>query len=134
MSNTPQQEIKHMILAVTARWDGLVLPDTMSGEEIDRRYQELVDQGAHWDARNEVRASGTETGLPCDWSRHYEAEAVAAKSPSGKWVGWTYWHGGGKHGEPDAIPWIDHAYFVECTEKQEIVTTRTFTPAPPEQE
>lgn len=131
MSNTPEQEIKHMILALTARWDGVQLPEIMEGVEIDRRYQELVDQGGHWDARNEVRASGIETGLPCDFSRHYDSDAVAAKSPSGKWVGWTYWHGGGKHGEPDGIPWMQNAYFVDCVEKQEMVTTRTFTAPPP---
>ncbi len=35
----------------------------------------------------------------------------------GSWVGWTYWYGGGKHGEPGSIPWIEDAYDVTFVEQ-----------------
>jgi hypothetical protein len=124
---TPQQAIKHMILAVTARWDKTELPADLTGEQIDARYDELVDKDAHWDARSEVRSGDVETGLDCEWSRHYESKAVAAKAPNGQWVGWTYWYGGGKHGEPEAIDWMEDAYFLDCQEEEKVVIVRTFT-------
>lgn len=79
------------------------------------------------DAKSEIRCGDVETNVPCDYSRHYESKSVAAQCPNGEWVGWTYWYGGGKHGEPDAIDWIEHAYDLECTEEQRVVTVRTFT-------
>jgi hypothetical protein len=36
----------------------------------------------------------------------------------GSWVGWTYWYGGGKHGEPGSIKWVEDAYDVVMTEVQ----------------
>ena len=30
----------------------------------------------------------------------------------GSWVGWTYFFGGGKHGEPSEMPWMEDAYDV----------------------
>jgi hypothetical protein len=44
----------------------------------------------------------------------------------GSWVGWTYWHGGGKHSEPEAIPWIDYAYALDCEAKEQMVIVYTF--------
>lgn len=124
---TPTQAIKYMILAVDARWSKAELPADLTGEQIDQRYDELVAQDAHWDARSEVRCGDVETDLPCEHSRHYESKSVAAKAPNGQWVGWTYWYGGGKHGEPEAIDWIEDAYFLDCVEEQKVVTVRTFT-------
>lgn len=34
---------------------------------------------------------------------------------------------GGKHGEPEAIDWIEHAYDVECKEEEKLVVVHTFT-------
>jgi hypothetical protein len=70
-----------------------------------------------------------ETHLSCPSSRHYESDAVAAKAPDGSWVGWTYWYGGGKHGEPEAIDWIEDAYDVICAEEEKLVVVRTFKQA-----
>ena len=67
-----------------------------------------------------------ETGLKCEWSRHYESKAVAMKFPDGSWVGWTYWYGGGKHGEPSSIEWMDDAYDVDCHEEEKMVVVQTF--------
>jgi hypothetical protein len=80
------------------------------------------------DELNEFRCSGQETNLACsEYSRCYEVERVAAKLNDGSYVSWLYWTGGGKHGEPDAIDWIEDAIFVKCEEKQEIVTTYKFS-------
>jgi hypothetical protein len=49
--------------------------------------------------------------------------------PDGTWVGWTYWYGGGKHGEPSAMPWIEDAYNLDCKEERVMMTKRTFTKA-----
>jgi len=45
----------------------------------------------------------------------------------GDWVGWTYWYGGGKHGEPDAIDWLSDAYNLIVTEEEKLVVVRTYT-------
>lgn len=124
---TPQQAIKYMIIALSAKWDGCELPAGLTGEQIDARYDELVEQDAHWDARSEVRSGDAETGLPSEYSRHYESKAVAAKAPNGQWVGWTYWYGGGKHGDPESIDWMEDAYFLDCKEEEKTVVVRTFT-------
>lgn len=123
---TPEQKIKWAILIQAAMWSKRDVPE-VNTENVDALYDNLVEKDGHWDARNEIRSSGIETGLPCNYSRHYESDAVAAQMPDGSWVGWTYWHGGGKHGEPDAIDWMDSAYDLNCTEEEKIVTVRTFT-------
>ena len=79
------------------------------------------------DAISDVRESGVETDLPCQDSRHYESESRAFKSVTGQWVGYTYWYGGGKHGNPEEIEWIDDAYLLDVEEKEVTVVKRTFT-------
>lgn len=131
---TPQQKIKHAIIKLVSEWEknpGLFA--SVTPENVDEIY-ELLDEARAPDARNEFRCSGIETGLPCEWSRHYEAEAVAAEMPDGSWVGWTYWHGGGKHGEPEAIDWIESAYDVNCAEEEKTVVVRTFSKVEEQQE
>lgn len=68
-----------------------------------------------------------ETDIDHDWSRHYEAKSVAKQLNNGKWVGYTYWFGGGKHGEPEAIDWIPDSYFLNCEVK--VVEKNFFTKA-----
>lgn len=127
---TPEQKLKHLILSTLAnhRQEDTV---EITAENIDELYDEAYenDDGGLQDAREEVRGSGTETNLPCDWSRHYESDAVAVKAPDGSWVGFTHWYGGGKHGEPEAIDWMDSAYDLDVTEEQKMVTVRTFKKA-----
>lgn len=93
------------------------IDDTFDDYESDYQIQDLMEA---------FRTSGEETGLPCEWSRHYESEAVGAQLSSGEWVGWTYWYGGGKHGEPEAIDWLDDAYFLDVKEEEKLVIVRTF--------
>lgn len=103
----------------------------MTGERVDdpaavrERHSAAMEDDGYWDAESEVRGGTEKTGLPCDYSRHYEARAVAAQMLDGSWVGWTYWYGGGKHGEPGGVPWIEDAYDVVMTEERRVV--RVFT-------
>ena len=82
---------------------------------------ELIENDDHRDAECEVRGSGVPTGLPCDYSRHYESKAVAAEMLDGSWVGWTYWYGGGKHSDPGSVPWMEDAYDVTMREETRVV-------------
>lgn len=129
---TPQKQIKAVILAKAYAWAEKQLPE-LTAENIDEEYDAACDDEnlryCVQDARSEVRAGDVETGLPCEWSRHYESKSVAAKLPDGSWVGWTYWYGGGKHGEPEGIDWISDAYSLNCTEEEKLVTVRTFAKA-----
>lgn len=84
-----------------------------AADEVQQQYLSLLDEDGFSDAECELRNSGVDTGLPCDYSRHYESKAVAAEMLDGSWVGWTYWYGGGKHGQPSEMPWLEDAYEVE---------------------
>jgi hypothetical protein len=45
----------------------------------------------------------------------------------GSWVGWTYWSGGGKHGEPESISWMSEAYELDVKEEEKLVIVQTFS-------
>lgn len=124
MSNlTPEQKLKYAILDLDGLWSDNIIPPDLTGEQIDDLWDEAV---CLTDAMYEIRCSGTPTGLNAPSSRHYETEAVAVQCPNGEWVGFTYWYGGGKHGDAEEIAWIEHAYDVECFEEQKMMTVRTF--------
>jgi len=123
---TPEQYIKQKILAVNAAWEGKKFDYKLPAETIEQLYNELVDRNEHWDAKNEVRYGNVETDQECDGGRNYEAKSVAFKTHDGKYVGWTHYYGGGKHGNPSSIDWISDAYFLECEEKKKLVIVRTF--------
>ena len=117
---TPLQKLKWAILVAA---DDRML-QIITAENIDQIYaakSEDDDTDDIQDALYEVRDSGEDTGLECDWDRNYESKAVAAQMPDGTWVGWTYWYGGGKYGQPEAIEWMEEAYNVECVEEKRIV-------------
>ena len=114
------------------RWAMLVqadtpLPDPVTPDDIEWEWTLLCSRGEQRDYVDEMRRGEVKTGLQCPFNRIYEADAVAAQMPDGSWVGWTYWHGGGKHGEPAAIPWMGDAYDLDCAEEEKVVTVRTFT-------
>ena len=124
---TPYQKLQYLILSKAAKWDEIELGE-VTPENIDDLWDEYENQDSIYDATNEIRQSwDEETDIPCEWSRHYESKSVAAKMPDGSWVGWTYWYGGGKHGEPEAIDWMESAYNIDCVEEERVVTVRTFT-------
>lgn len=123
---SPEQKIRALILAKAAEWEEKELGE-INDENVDKLYDELVENDGHWDAKSEVRGGDVETDIPCEWSRNYESKSVAAKALDGSWVGWTYWYGGGKHGEPEAVEWMSDAYDLDCKEEQKVVTVRTFS-------
>jgi hypothetical protein len=122
---TPIQKIKHLILVRAADFSDLPAPEGVTAENIDDLYDE-ADEDSIQDARNEVRSGEFETDLPCDYSRHYESKSVAAQTANGSWVGWTYWYGGGKHGEPEAIEWMDDAYDLAVSVEEKMTVVHTF--------
>lgn len=120
---TPTQKLKWLVLAAIATWEKRPVP-AYPCENIDELYDLASDTT---DAKDALRVGQYLTSLPCPFSRHYESKSVAAQMPDGSWVGWTYWYGGGKHGEPEAIDWMGDAYDVNCVEEQKLVTVRTFS-------
>lgn len=129
---TPQQKLKHMILSWAQEYDyqftdgGRQMPE-ITADNIDEVFDSMEEEEPLWDARSETREGDYETGLPCPASRHYESKSVARQYRDGSWVGWTYWYGGGKHGQPEEMEWIEDAYDVECVEEIQTMMVRTFS-------
>lgn len=126
---TAEQEIKAEIIRSIEKDGKPWCVVGITAENVDDIWEELRETDMHWDAMSEFRCSGEGTGIPADYSRHYESDSVGRKLSNGKWVGWTYWHGGGKHSDPDSIDWMDSAYFLNVTEEEKMVTVRTFSKA-----
>ncbi len=97
--------------------------DTPAKIEAAWRDDELYE--AIHDAERDVRGGDYDAELPPPLSRHYESKIVAAKMLDGSYLAWVYWYGGGKHGEPESIPWIEDAFEVEA--KSVTVTKLVFT-------
>lgn len=98
--------------------------------DIDNAYDFVYDGDDQYDlldVEGELRKGEIETNIDSPLSRHYENKSVAAQAPDGSWVGWTYWYGGGKHGEPEAIDWMNEAYNLDCVAEEKLVVVRTFT-------
>lgn len=70
------------------------------------------------DAQNEVRCMGRLTGLATPAARHMEVDAVAILTPFNQWVGFYYWHGGGKHSGAEEIEWMKDSYWVKAETDQ----------------
>lgn len=91
-------------------------------DEVYSSIDDSEDSDTLHEMESEFRSSYThETGIECDYSHHYESKSVACKLRDGRWVGWTYWYGGGKHGDPDAVGWMEDAYFLEAKEETKVV-------------
>lgn len=122
---SPEYKIKYAILTDVFAGNDQEISSTLTEEEIEDLWDENYDEVQ--DCKYEFREGQVETDIPCEFSRHYESSSVAAQCPDGTWVGWTYWYGGGKHGEPEAIDWIEHAYNLECVEEEKLLVVRTFS-------
>ena len=121
---TPKEKIMLKIIATAQGWSDR-FPEREPSQSIED-YFSALQEGENGDsindAINEVRCMGQITGLDRgQWSRHYEWDEVALEMSDGSWVGWTYWHGGGKHGEPQEIDWLDQVYEVKCTKETRVV-------------
>ena len=126
MNLTPEQYLKwQMIVEGIERGYDRCAEVEIDPENIDELWEDLCDELQ--DVKYEFREGEVETDLPCESSRHYESYSVAAKVPTGKWIGWTYWYGGGKHGCPEEIDWMEVAYFLDCQEEEKLVVVRTFS-------
>lgn len=122
-----ENKIRKLILAKHAEWNKeFEVSSLETDEEIEKFFVENNGDCQFQDATEAVREGQVETKIECDWSRHYESKSVASKMDDGSWIGWTYWYGGGKHGEPSAVEWMEHAYELECKESQQMVTVREF--------
>jgi hypothetical protein len=125
---TPEQKLRHLILLKDISYGSAQpLPEIIDSSNIDQIFFNRNEDDDLGDAMSEVRESGIETNLATPYSRYYEAMAHATQYLDGSWIGWTYWYGGGKHGQPDSMPWIEDAYNLDCTEEEKLVVVRTFT-------
>lgn len=128
MSLTPEQTIKMIILqSIADSIDYGYEYAKHTGEEIDELFDDPELEDEIYETKYEIREGEVETDIPSEYSRHYESKSVATQAPNGQWVGWTYWYGGGKHGEPEAIDWMEYAYFLDVKEEEKLVVVRTFT-------
>ena len=134
MSMTAYQKVKWIVILRAHSWANIEPPE-ITAENVDELYEKFDECNCEvgyqmQDSRSEIRGSGRESDLDTPYSqvmRHYEYYEVAMQAPDGSWVGWTYWYGGGKHSEPDAIPWMEYAYDVECQEREVTIIEKTFT-------
>lgn len=112
------QTQEHLFLAAARRG--------VTEDNVDAVYDLLREFDGQQDYESEFRGGTVKTDLPTEYSRHYECEEVAAQMSDGSWIGWTFWFGGGKHGEPEAVEWMEDAYELDVTEEQKLVWVRTF--------
>lgn len=130
---TPTQKIKWMVLSTLAGITKTASPPyPYPCANVDELYAAVERDGNLCDELRDaislVRNSGEETGLGVAYSRNYDSRAVAKQLPDGSWVGWTYWYGGGEHGEPFSVPWMGDAYDVTSHEETRVV--RVFNKIP----
>ena len=95
-------------------------------ENVNDLFMEFENGDQSSECMNEFRSNGIDTGLSCDYSRHYVSKAVAVKTVDGSWVGWTYLFGGGKYSDPSAVEWMKDAYDVAVDEQEKLVVVREF--------
>ena len=136
---TPQQKIQAYVLAVQ---ETMEMFEDNEGESNTIPVTELTTDNIEWTYNaygdssmlSTFRSEGAqeETSIDAPWSRHYESKSVATDlgyiNEAGRWVtqcwvGWTYWYGGGKHGEPEEMDWFSHAYDLNVTEEY-VMTTK----------
>lgn len=110
---TPVEKLKQKVIHMAT---GETVTDPVAIRDRWAERDDAVEKAAQ-----ELRHGGVETGLPCDSSRHYSSRAVAAQMLDGSWVGWTYYFGGGKHGQPSEMEWMEDAYDVVMTEVVKVV-------------
>lgn len=96
-------------------------------ENVGKMWESESADWALQDESEKFRCGGETTEVRTEYSRNYEIQSRAQKMDDGSWVGWPYYFGGGKHGNPEEIEWMCDAYYLECKEEQKTLTVRTFT-------
>jgi len=132
---TPEQLIKKEILLIASKeglWD--TFSDGPECEITDKNVDTLYGdfEGLSEDYEEEYRGGDYNTDLQRDDPvfSYFEQKEVARKMSDGRWVGWTYWYGGGNHAYPEEVEWMEYAYFLECTEREVLTTIRDFKKIP----
>ena len=125
---TAEQKIKATILKDYEGLSNEPLDKEITKDTVDELFESLNKDWGLQDYIEEFRSCyNEETKIECDFSRHYESKSVAQQVFDGSWVGYTYWYGGGKHGEPSAMPWMEDAYNLNVEEKEVMIVQRTFS-------
>lgn len=123
---SPEQLIKKGIIqTLPAFYEEYSVPSLLTPEEVELAWGTAEKEDVLQDARNGFRDSGIETNLPAPFSRHYDCEIYARKIGE-EWVAFPFWYGGGRHGAPEDMPWMEEAFFVDCTETEKLVVVREF--------
>lgn len=114
-----------LIMANVATWNNIQLPYPLYNvNEVWGRLKEEYPDDLQ-DATEEVRTSGeVANGIEEAYDRHYEIDMVAHQLPDKTWICHEYWHGGGKHGCPESVPWIDDAFDIECVKEEKVVEVK----------
>jgi len=92
----------------------------------------IFEENEHDDAINEARYGAVDvTGIAewChySWGRNYEVDVKAFILPDGRALAFCEMSGGGKHGDPDAYPWVQEAKFIKVAGVQErVIKTYSF--------
>lgn len=134
---TAEHKLKHLILLKAVEMKYIEpLTEEVTAENVDALFEANNQDWELQDPKNELRGGQHETNLPVGYQgrglSYYESQSVAMQYLDGSWIGWTYWYGGGKHAEPEAIDWIEAAYDVTVTEEPRTIIHRTFTKVEPE--
>jgi len=96
-------------------------------EEVEEVYGRFLEAKDHWDFLSYCRFGDCKTDIATRYSLNYESRSVAAQMLDGSWVGWTFWYGGGKHGDPESIDWVSKAYSLDMKEEEKPVVVRTWS-------
>ncbi len=125
---TVTQKIMREILMRAIEHDDFTAQVPFDEAGIDAVWNEFTELDVHSDYVEEFRCGYDHVtdDIPTAYSRHYESKSVAKKLSDGSWIGWTYWYGGGKHGEPAAMLWMEDAYELDVTETERLVVVREF--------
>jgi hypothetical protein len=110
-------------------------PEQFAGKTVEG-VKEEIEEGEDEDvlhyfneALGEFRCCGDQSFIKSNkCSRYYDNYEVARiLDINGEKiaVGWTYWFGGGKYGEPESVDWLDDAYFCDYTQETRIVDVFT---------
>lgn len=132
---TACQKIKFLVLNHAFKYIDDLQPvlgvklDEVNEKNIDIIYDKLdtFDRDFVRDYEHDIRGGDEETNIDPEWSRHYSSKSVAKKMLDGSYVGWDYWYGGGKHGCPEEMLWMENAYDLVVEEKEVVRTERIFT-------
>lgn len=130
----PENKIKQSILFLAHLEDEAITLDLDlhpcdTDADVEYVWTEIQNTHCLQDYIYEFREGQFKTGITSasDYSRYYECKSVGAEMYDGSFVGWNYWYGGGKHGEPDSIEWMSNAYNLDVKEEEQTLIVRTFT-------